>query len=106
MYDVINYYLANTISTLGGLKIEEYVEKYIDANLVQLYEVYNITFLGEDYNNDITASTLFSTNVTKSSKEFKGVEINKKEKYLYYFVYNKKDGDNTQILFKTKIKLI
>jgi len=106
IYDLIKTYLIYNVTTLGKLTMREYVNSYIETNIIDLYNVDTITFLGEDYNNDVDASNLFSSSLTTNSKEFKGVDINKKEKYLYKFTYTKKDGDNKKIKFKTKIKLI
>lgn len=106
IHDKFNEYLLSDVVSIGNYTMEDYVNAYVDFNIVGLYAVDNVTFLGAELNSDVTASTLFSEAISLDSNEFKGAEINKVDEYLYKFTYNKRDGDNTQVLFKTKIKLI
>ena len=111
-------YLSNDIRYIGNNKdIESYVKKYIDLNIIKLYDVFDIalytledrTSVGESKENVNDIKFQFLSDEQRNSLGYKrdnNLQINKTDRLLLNFKFSKKVNSGLLVSPKIKIKFI
>lgn len=116
-----NEYLINSNEFIGNFNsIEEYIKQYIKLNILKLYDIDTNEFYSKQNTTLIAANQQSGSNpntiefvflndqqrFTQGFDLLKSLQINKKDRLILKFSFNKKQGSGSSISPKIKIKFI